>query len=386
MIDNQQSAAVQDVAPGRRKRRIAAGLALALGATVLSLCVAEAVLRRTGRYATATELAGQGYRSAKDFSRFRIPWVGFDSGRSRDFMVRQPEFSYPFKTNEEGVRDDSHPLEKAPGELRVAVLGDSFVASHGVGWEHAWTEVLERRLASRLSTPVTVLVGGVPGHDPVFSYHLLRLRLMPYDPDVVVLVTNPSDLHDVKVRGGMDRYGSDGLFKPPAKTVRERLVAVSHLARALLIVTSEQPHAALTLDRLTEQDVGRTLDKLSEAAAAIAELGSVEGFEFLLLSQPILNDLRGPGGPGILAPLIPMAEARGLRAADLQPWFEKRLRGRQVDEVFFPVDQHFNEEGYALLAEAVDEALSNSGFLPSATAPPEGQADPGTAPPVPLPR
>lgn len=341
---------------------------VAVAATLLSLVVAEGVLRATERYATATELAGQGYQSGRDFSRFRIPWVGFDSRASTSFTIRQPEFTYVVRTNSAGVRDDEHPVEKASEELRIAVLGDSFVASHGVDWEHAWTEVLERGLSAELGRPVTVLAGGVPGHDPVFSFHLLRQRLLPYRPDVVVLVVNPSDVHDVMLRGGLDRYTSDGWVRPPPPSRKEWLLARSHLARALLITTSRQPNAALTLTRMTDAQIARACEELTDAAVAIAELGRAEGFETLVLSQPLMNDLTGPGGPGILAPVLPLAVARGVRAVDLQPWFVARLEGRRVADVFFPVDQHFNEEGYALLAEAVKEVLSNAGLLPAPVA------------------
>lgn len=182
-------------------------------------------------------------------------------------------------------------------------------------------------------------------------------------PDVVILVTNASDVHDLGLRGGLDRFGSDGMTRPPKSSRQEWLLARSHLARALLLTTGSQSHAALTLERITPAEIDGALRGIAGASAAIAELGRSEGFEFLLVTQPLLNDNQGPPGPGTLESLLPIAEALDVRAVDLRTRFAERLHGRDAAELFFPIDQHLNQEGYALLAEVVAEVLETAGLV-----------------------
>src|SRR5262245_14134144 len=52
--------------------------------------------------------------------------------------------SEPGRTNEHGWRDRSRTIGRAPGERRIAALGDSFVFGHGVDAADRFTDRLER--------------------------------------------------------------------------------------------------------------------------------------------------------------------------------------------------------------------------------------------------
>jgi hypothetical protein len=105
-------------------------------------------------------------------------WVRTEAGRT---FVR---------TSRAGFRDREHTLDKAPGTVRIAVLGDSFAEALQVPAEQAFWSVLERQLArcpAYGGRPVDVLNFGVGGYGTAQELLTLRDTVWPYAPDVVLL-------------------------------------------------------------------------------------------------------------------------------------------------------------------------------------------------------
>jgi hypothetical protein len=87
--------------------------------------------------------------------------------------------------NEKGWRGPVVPIERRPGVLRIAALGDSHTFGHGVGDDETWAAVLERELDTP-ARPVEVMNCGVNGYDADQVVALLEKRVLPYEPDLVV--------------------------------------------------------------------------------------------------------------------------------------------------------------------------------------------------------
>jgi hypothetical protein len=92
-----------------------------------------------------------------------------------------------------GLRDDELPRGKPPGELRVAVLGDSVVEALQVPEEAGLTAVIERALARCAELPagtesVEAINFGVSGYGTAQELLTLRRHALAYAPDAVVLV------------------------------------------------------------------------------------------------------------------------------------------------------------------------------------------------------
>lgn len=84
-------------------------------------------------------------------------------------------------TNADGMREVTVPREKAPGEYRVLVLGDSSNFGHGVEGDEMWSSVLHD-LVPRL----TVLNGATPGWTTFQAVQFLRETGLAYHPDLVI--------------------------------------------------------------------------------------------------------------------------------------------------------------------------------------------------------
>ena len=106
------------------------------------------------------------------------------------------EFSYPVTINSQGMRN-KEVEPKRVGELRVAVLGDSFVWGWGVADQERFTQVMEA-----LQPSWNTLNFGVSGYGPV--QYLLQLdNVLSFEPDFVLLTFSlGSDLIDIASPSG----------------------------------------------------------------------------------------------------------------------------------------------------------------------------------------
>lgn len=92
-------------------------------------------------------------------------------------------------TNAQGFRGEDFAPTKAPGTLRVAVLGDSSTFGWGVEHFETYPERLASALATRLGidrAQLEVLNLGVPGYSSFQGRVLLERTALPLAPDLVI--------------------------------------------------------------------------------------------------------------------------------------------------------------------------------------------------------
>lgn len=95
-----------------------------------------------------------------------------------------------FSTNRWGMRDHDYAKAKAPGTLRIALLGPSHVMGNGVADGTTFEAVLEERLNRELTpgkyTHVEILNFGVDGYSLTQQVAILEERVLDFSPDVVI--------------------------------------------------------------------------------------------------------------------------------------------------------------------------------------------------------
>jgi hypothetical protein len=100
----------------------------------------------------------------------------------------------------------AYTLAKAPGTLRIAVIGDSYVHGSFVDAAQGFPEVIERQL-NAAGVTAEVLRFGMDGA-PLSQYlHMLRREVLPYKPDLVVVQLIHNDF-DESYRFLKTRYAS----------------------------------------------------------------------------------------------------------------------------------------------------------------------------------
>ncbi|MCC7424549.1 MAG: hypothetical protein IT428_30140 [Planctomycetaceae bacterium] len=103
---------------------------------------------------------------------------------------RSDEFDYEFRTNSLGFRGPEIPFDRTTaGVRRFLVVGDSFVAGHGVGEDDLFTAQWQRRLdESRGEGPRSEVINlGRTGTSTLGELRLYRAIGRRFRPDVVVL-------------------------------------------------------------------------------------------------------------------------------------------------------------------------------------------------------
>lgn len=88
--------------------------------------------------------------------------------------------------NSRSLATPEYAEQKAPGTLRVVLLGDSFTAGRFPTARH-WTTLVAADLAARTATPVEAIRLAVPGTGPQFQLRLFEIEGARLAPDLVVL-------------------------------------------------------------------------------------------------------------------------------------------------------------------------------------------------------
>lgn len=104
------------------------------------------------------------------------------------------EWDTEVNINAEGFRDDEM-ASKEQFDLRILMLGDSMTWGYGVEKEETFSEVLQQRLRMK-GIYADVINAGATSYSPTLEYLLLKNKGLSYEPDVVILNLDMSDIQD----------------------------------------------------------------------------------------------------------------------------------------------------------------------------------------------
>lgn len=140
------------------------------------------------------ELSPKVYRLApkSEDSAFQLsqnPILGYEL--KPNFRSEEPNYHRTFPLiNSHGQRDIERSIEKPSGVTRIALLGDSVVAGHGLKkMEH----LLHSTIGNELGDSFEVLNFGIGGYCTYSEVELLRERVLKFEPDIVVVVFVEND-------------------------------------------------------------------------------------------------------------------------------------------------------------------------------------------------
>jgi len=268
--------------------------------------------------------------------------------------------------NSAGFRGREASPQKLPGLWRIAVLGDSVTYGLHVAADEAYPRVLESLLEASGAGRVEVLNFGVPGYNSFQEYTLLKNRVLPLKPDLVVLTFTPDDVETSPVIidvGGRkclfrNQFEGVGLLNNP---VHWFVFRHSHLYRFLY----KRLVLAFAVEEADFEAVYIRPDVQWENVLRMAELCNQQHTPLLLVLSPFLLPLEGDADPEEIARyrqaldrIRKLAADAGLDVLDLGPLYEKhagQLKIRPEDH------EHLNPRGHRLVAEALREKVDPSG-------------------------
>ena len=117
------------------------------------------------------------------------PYRGWGLNPLAHGWYRREGLSY-LRINRDGFRGPDYPLQKPPGVIRIAVLGDSYVEAMQVAENETFTAVIQRDLAdcpALRGKRVEAINFGVDGYGTAQELAVLQRKAWAYSPDIVVL-------------------------------------------------------------------------------------------------------------------------------------------------------------------------------------------------------
>jgi lysophospholipase L1-like esterase len=261
-----------------------------------------------------------------------------------------------YRINRHGFRGPDWSERKQPGTLRLMLLGDSFTFGEGVRWEDTFGERLEGLLSERLDRPVEVLnvaTGGWDTHDEI-SY--LGQRGRAFEPDAILIVYV---LNDAGYPVGVDLWeGFRSAYEPEGWLKRSYLLSFAFTRIAREIRGRRYVESMVASSRTRSQSWDLSFALLSQGRLIAEQIGA--GYGVVLFPFLYRLDADHPFRP--LHELVGRACASsGIPFNDLLDAFE----GRSYAELWVhPSDQHPNDEGHRIAAEAIARFVLAEDLLP----------------------
>jgi len=336
------------------------------------------------------------------------PWVGWRFTPGREYwFFNENDHAITGRINSLGWRDRERARAKR-AEVRIAVLGDSYVEAFQVEFDSTFVAVAERTANAREGRTCEFLNFGRSGMGPAEENIVLLRDVLPIAPDLVVLVLTPNnDIADVSratasdflrpfyIVGANDSLALDDSFGR-SRGYRLRVWLNPLKQRSALV--------SLVAERYNASRVARSVKNVSRAAAAsahkltrvqtvmtshpdpvfLANYGLVKrvvaemshacasrGVALVVTSVPVayqeaeIEDLRSRDRS--FAPdffdrdLAAMADSSGFAYMPLVGAFSARARstGKRLDWA------HWNYDGHRLVGEALSEAVLGSPLPPT---------------------
>ncbi len=346
----------------RTRKRRRQNILTSVITTFVLLFLIEVLLRWTGISDTYGEKNGNyNYFSETNFEN-RDTWYWIHEP-NETIHKQKTEFTFARTTNSLGLCEKEIPFAKDSSEFRILALGDSFTEGDGVGYDSTWLKTVERNLqAIYPHRKIVTINAGYGGSDVVYQYVLLRDKLQPYQPDMVVVSINNSDITDISIRGGMERFQPDGSVKVMEPHSWEWLYGMSHTIR--LGVHAAGYSRRLDLDK--QHPAEESPITAMKSIRKIQKICQENEYKLLTITHPAKEDLeqRSFNQP----PMETLADSlrlSGIPYLELLEKFDRRLEGNpaQIEDIFWPLNAHFKASGYRIYGDFVTEEIVRLGWI-----------------------
>jgi lysophospholipase L1-like esterase len=321
---------------------------------IITLFVAEIILRLMGYNATYFEIRESYYKSIYESNAIRDYHTHIENSTH---YLQAKEYSYNRKTNSLGLSDEELKLDTT--KQLIIALGDSFTEGDGAHSDSTWIKFLEREYNSNEKHNYKFFNAGVCGSDPFYEYRLLKDKLIEYQPEIVI-VGYGYDLNDIVIRGGMERFGNYDIV------LKEHWweVIYKHSFTFRLFIRNILGYNDLLLtedEYTTEKD--RALKQLIESIDLFSELSKENGFELLIVFYPQKKELaKGKFHSNYI--LIEYCKKNKIHNLDLLAYYKNDLtiREEDIEDYYWKIDGHHNARGYEIFAKGVYSKLKEMGY------------------------
>jgi hypothetical protein len=279
------------------------------------------------------------------------------------------EFCYYRKTNSLNLSEKEIQFRKPDGEIRIIGLGDSYTEGFGADYDSSWLKHLEYDLnRGKILKNINTINAGVAGSDPVFEFVLFKEKLLNLMPDYVIYDINATDVSDIIIRNGFNRYDKNGKFQKKQTTIWwECFYASSYLLR--LFLHNVLYYDYYSLKRLAGKSKFESLETIKEVIIMTEKLAQDNNFKLIVVFQPLPSEIIEKRYYSNFAYLINYLNMNypQVITVDLLDFFvnECGINKKNINNYFWGKDKHANSKGYNLFAKGIEIKLKETGILDS---------------------
>lgn len=271
-------------------------------------------------------------------------------------QLTKPEFSYLHTYNSHGLRD--HEWSSDTSLFTIVGLGDSFTEGYGSPQDSTWLRLLENKLRQQIpGLRVQTVNGGISNSDPFSEILLLEKQLLQYHPDMVIVALNNSDINDVTIRGGKERF-SDGSVSYKSGPWWEFFYSFSYLFRTFI-------HSVCGYNYLLipEKEAGTAQDQAVSLlrdclVSDFKSLALKHHFKLVVVLQPMQEELE-KNNFSLTRLSENLAGNKGITTINLFNDYRTAQSKQHFSfkSLYWATDLHHNSSGYRLWAEILAEKL-----------------------------
>ncbi len=271
-------------------------------------------------------------------------------------QLQTNEYSYENNHNELGLREK--PLNIFKHTKNILILGDSYTEGVGAPSDSTIAASLEYFLHSQ-QKDYRVVNGGVSGSDLFYSYKLLEHLQPEIHPAIVILNLNYSDINDIAVRGGDERFKKDGKLRYRLGKNWEYFYSFSYLFRFIA-------HNLFKVDPydLTEEDIRYAYTTIEQKVDDYIYWCNSHQSRFVLVFSP---------GPSELfnnyfsyAPVkSDIEQKKYFNIIYLDGFIREELYNNKIplDSFYYRIDLHMRPKGNWFWGKAVAKVLADNNLL-----------------------
>jgi hypothetical protein len=293
-------------------------------------------------------------------------------------------FGESYLINSAGFRDREYELKKPPGKSRIMVIGDSFTFGPSINLENTYPKQLEQILKSK-GIPCEVINCGVIGYQMWQHVEVLKRKVLPYQPEMVILGLFLDDI-TFSVPPYKNPVGREG-YNPFAPKGTSEIMAHSSLFNYLWnlnyrfeavyryrrgygylqgIKARNEKFGPKNPDKTWHKVMYGKLKKqkyedFKKALKNFISLSRAKAARVLVVMIPDAAQLHDPDKQAINRFVAQSCREIGVPFVDTTPILEKEKNPRLL--YLFPKDAHNSPKGYRLIAQTAAEKIMVLGLL-----------------------
>jgi len=239
--------------------------------------------------------------------------------------------------------------------FKILGIGDSFTEGVGAPNDSTWLKILEANLNKRKNFNQTKIINaGISGNDPFFEYCLFKEKFLAFQPDLLIVSINSSDISETIIRGGMERFNPDYTISYRNGPWYEIIFGMSYLCRLFVFEALNYDWLFLTKEeRALEERVA--IHKIYLCLLEIGSLAKENKIECLFVFHPLIEEV--VSGLNKFDNMIRLLSVKNkLQVLNMLLYYQNGvgMTSENVLDYYWKYDKHHNANGYKEFSNGVE--------------------------------